>query len=96
MSQTYGIETPHQHIAPSTRRPVRYVVIIDSGDCAITRLMLDTHQQVAEFDAGAPEVAQMISGLTPAKIANQPEWDEALKGHSAAERAAADVYTLEV
>lgn len=96
MSQTYGIESPSGHNAGPLRQPVRYVVLIDTGGSAIARLMLDTRQQVGEFDAGTPEVLQMITGLTPAKVANTREWDAVLQGHSAAERSAADVYTLEV
>lgn len=96
MSQTYGIESPVGHVAPPPRQAVRYVVVIDAGGAAITRLMLDTREQVAEFDAGTPEVVQMIQGLAAAKVAHRPEWDAALRGHSAEERMAADVYTLDV
>jgi len=38
----------------------------------------------------------MIRGLAPSRDASGPEWDRALGGHSAAERAAAAVYTLDV
>jgi hypothetical protein len=96
MSQTYGIEAPHGHHASPQQPPVRYVIVIDSGGSSVTRLMLATRQQVAEFDAGNPEVVQMIQGLTPAKVANHPEWDAALRGHSAEERSRADVYTLQM
>ncbi|MES2090815.1 MAG: hypothetical protein V4532_12665 [Pseudomonadota bacterium] len=94
MSQTYGIESPSRHTAGSLREPVRYVVLIDSGGSSIARLMLDTRQQVEEFDSATSEVVQMIIGLSPAKVANEPEWDAALQGHSTLERMAADVYTL--
>lgn len=57
---------------------------------------LDTREQVAEFDAGTEEAAQMTAGLVPAKGADGPEWDRALEGHSATEHIAADVFTLEV
>lgn len=96
MSQTYGIESPRDHIARPQRPPVRYVIVIDSGGAAVTRLLLDTRLQVDEFEGGAPEVSQMIQGLAPVKGANGPEWDAALQGHSELERTAADVYTLEV
>lgn len=96
MSQTFGIEAPKDHIARPQRMPVRYVVVIDSGGEAITRLFLETRQQVDEFAGGAPEVVQMVQGLTPRKGADGPQWDEALKGHSMPERIAADVYILEV
>lgn len=96
MSQTYGIESPSGHTARPQRLPVRYVVVIDSGDSPIARLMLATRQQVGELDAGAPEVIQMITGITPAQVANLAEWDTALQGHSVDERRAAQVYTLTV
>ena len=54
------------------------------------------YELVAEFDAGAEEVAVMAQRLTPRKGAQGAEWDRALEGHSARERAAADVYTLDV
>lgn len=96
MSQTFGMETPGQHHSQPVREPVRYVVVIDAGDSTIARLLLATRQQVAEFDAGAPEIMQMIVGVRPAQIANSADWDHALNGHSALERSAANVYTLDV
>lgn len=96
MSQTYGIETPGSHHSHPEREPVRYVVVIDAGDSTIARLLLATRQQVAEFDAGAPEVVQMLAGIRPAKTANSADWDHVLRGHSALERSAAHVYTLDV
>ncbi|MDE2594174.1 MAG: hypothetical protein KGL57_08030 [Burkholderiales bacterium] len=96
MSQTYGIETPSGHTVQTLRQPVRYVVVIDAGDSPIARLLVDTRQQVGELDAGAPEVIQMIQGLSPAHAASGPEWDVALQAHSAQERDAAKVYTLTV
>lgn len=96
MSQTYGIESPSEHTAQTLRQPVRYVVVIESGDSPIARLMLATRQQVGELDAGAPEVIQMIQGITPSMAASAPEWDIPLQAHSAPERAEARVYTLTV
>ncbi len=96
MSQTYGIESAKRQSEGLQRKPVRYVIIIDTGGAAIARLFLETHQQVDEFDAGVPEVLQMIQGLVPAKGALGAEWDAALRGHSMAERAAAEVYALTV
>lgn len=96
MSQTYGIEKPQGHIERPQRPPVRYVVVIDSGGAAVSRLFLATRRQVDEYDGGVPEVAQMIQGIRPLKGASGPEWDLALQGHSMQERQAADVYTLEV
>ena len=96
MSQTYGMESPGKHHAGTSRPPVRYVVIIDGGGSAIARLMLETREQVQEFEGGTPEVVQMIQGLVPVKGANDPEWDQALQAHSTQERMAAEVYTLPV
>jgi hypothetical protein len=90
------MESPGGHVSRPERAPVRFVVVIDSGDTPIARLMLATREQVAEFDAGAPEVVQMIAGVRAAKVAATAEWDMALKGHSVQERHAADVYTLDV
>ena len=96
MGQGFGCESPRAHSQTSHRKPARYLVVIDSGGFAIARLFLDTHELVAEFDAGTEETAQMAAGLVPTKGAGGPEWDRALEGHSAAERSAADVYTLDV
>lgn len=96
MSQTYGIESPAGHVARPQRKPVRYLVIIEAGGSAVAKLLLDTRQQVGEFDAGAQEVIQMTQGLMPTRGAEGGEWDVALQAHSSAERRAADVYVLDV
>jgi len=96
MSQGFGMESPRAHSQTSHRRPARYLIVIDSGGYIVARLFLETREQVAEFDAGSEEAAQMTAGLVPIKGANGSEWDRALEGHSAAERSAADVYTLDV
>ena len=96
MSQGFGRESPRAHTHTSHRRPARYLVVLDSGGFAVARLFLETRELVGEFDAATEEVAQMTAGLMPANGAGGPEWDRALEGHSAAERAAAEVYTLDV
>ncbi len=96
MGQGFGGESPRAHTQTAHRRPARFLLVIDSGGSVVARLFLDTREQVAEFDAGTEEAAQMTAGLVPTKGADGPEWDRALGGHSAAERVAADVYTLEV
>lgn len=96
MSQDFGGESPRAHTQRSHRKPARYLIVIDSGGVAIARLFLDTRELVAEFDAGTEETANMAAGLVPTQGAGGPEWDRALEGHSAAERRAADVYTLDV
>ncbi len=96
MSQNFGSESPRAHVQTSHRKPARYLVVIESGGFVLARLFLATRELVAEFDAGTEEAAQMTVGLVPTKGADGPEWDAALEGHSAAERRAAEVYTLDV
>jgi hypothetical protein len=96
MSQGFGNESPRAHVQTALRKPARYLVVIDSGGFSVARLFLETREQIAEFDAATEEVAQLTSGLAPARGADSPEWDRALEGHSAAERRGADVYTLAV
>ena len=96
MSQTYGIEAPGAHKGAPHRRPARFLIVIDSAGSMVARLFLDTRELVAEVDASTEEVAVMTRGLQPERGAGAPEWDRALEGHSAAEREAAEVYTLDV
>ncbi len=96
MSQDFGIEKPAGHTHSAHRQPARYLVLIDAAGVSLARLFQATREQVAEFDGGTEEVARMTQGLVPARGADAPEWDRALDGHSAAERAAAAVYTLDV
>lgn len=96
MSEGFGMESPRAHIQKAHQKPARFLVVIDAGGYVVARLFLATREQVAEFDAGAEEAAQMTTGRVPSQGANGPEWDAALQGHSAAERSAASVYTLDV
>jgi hypothetical protein len=96
MSQDFGTPSPHTHVQTEHRKISRYLVVIDAGGVGVARLFLDSREQVAEFDAGTEEAAQMIFGLVPGQGADGPEWDRALQGHSPAERAAAKVYSLDV
>lgn len=96
MSQNFGSESPRVHAQTAHRKPSRYLVVIDAGGMAVARLYLESRELVAEFDAGTEEAAQMTAGLAPTQGAEGPEWDRALEGHSAAERRAAEVYTLEL
>lgn len=96
MSQDFGRESPAPHLQKAHRAPARYMVVIDAGGVGVARLFLASREQVAEFDAGTEEAVQMIAGLKPAQGADGPEWDQALQGHSRAERRAARVYTLDV
>jgi hypothetical protein len=96
MSQGFGSESPRAHTQTLHRKPARFLVVIDSGGNAIARLFLDTRELVAEFDAATEEAAQMTAGRVPTRGAGGAEWDRALEGHSAAERSAADIYTLDI
>ncbi len=96
MSQGYGIEAQHKPNGGPHRPPARYLVIIDSGGSMVARLFLETREEVSEIDAGSEEVAQMTQGLKPTQDATDATWDEALGAHSPTERAAADVYVLDL
>lgn len=96
MSQTFGMESPRPHLSATLREPVRFVVVIDSGGLKIARLFLATRTLVEEVDAAVEEIGSMTAGLIPAPGALGSEWDQALAGHSVAERAAAQVFTLAI
>jgi len=96
MDETFGIEAFKRRPDEPHRAPVRYLVIIDEAGSAVARLFLASREQVGEVDAGSEEIAQLVRGRSPERGASGPEWDRALLGHSAAERAAAEVYTLDV
>ena len=96
MSQNFGIEKPAEHSHSPHRAPARYLVLIDAAGVSLARLFLATREQVAEFDGGTEEVSRMTRGLVSEHAAAAAEWDRALDGHSAAERSAAEVYTLDV
>jgi hypothetical protein len=96
MNQGFGMESPSRHAHTSLRKAARYLVVIDSGGYAVARLFLDTREQIAEFDASTEETSSMTSGQVSIKGAEGAEWDRALAGHSAVERAGAHVYRLTV
>jgi hypothetical protein len=95
MSQDYGGESPRGHTQTVHRTPTRYLVVIEAGGVAVARLFLANREAVAEFDAGTEEAAQLTAGRVAAHGAEGPEWDQALAGHSADERRAAAIYTLD-
>ena len=96
MDETFGIESPARHTERPHRPPVRYLVIIDEAGSAVARLFIASREQVGEVDAGSEEIARLVRGREPERGASGPEWDRALLAHSSAERAAAEVYTLDV
>jgi hypothetical protein len=76
--------------------PARYLILIESDGAMLARMFDAQRIQRAEFDAASEEVAVMTSGLQPVSDAANTAWDQPLAGHNAAERAAAQVYTLDV
>lgn len=96
MDRGFGREVPAVSTRKPHRRPARYLLLIDAGGTTVVRLFTEGRQSVGEFDAGIEELAPMIQGLQPFEGACGPEWDHALEGHSATERAAAAVYRLPV
>jgi hypothetical protein len=74
----------------------RNLVLIDAGGSTVARLFTAAREAAGEFDAGSEEVALMTRHLEPGAGADAPEWDRTFEGHSAAERAVAVVYTLDV
>ena len=95
MNHGFGIERPDAHTESERRASALYLVLIDAGGAVSAILFTAAREQVGEFDAGSEEVAVMTRGLAPVTGAGGAEWDRALAGHSAAERAAAQVYTLD-
>jgi hypothetical protein len=95
MDYAYGLEAHAHPDASPPRPPIRYLVIVPAAEWAIALLFLESRELVGNVPAGSEEVVSMIEGLTPTKSGHLPEWDAALAGHSAEERAGADVYVLE-
>ncbi|MBV8035590.1 MAG: hypothetical protein JOY88_11090 [Pelomonas sp.] len=87
---------PQRHAQQDHRQVSRYLVVIASSAGPVAKLFLDSREQVGEFDAGTEEVAVMTRNATSSLGAAEPEWDKALAGHSAGERAAAMVYLLDL
>lgn len=96
MNDGFGHEVPPRHGQQAHRQVSRYLVVIGSTDGGVARLFLADRTQVGEFDAGTEEIAQMTRNAPATTGASGPEWDRALAGHTAAERAAATVYELDV
>lgn len=76
--------------------PAKYLVLIENGGASTALLFTADRQQVAEFDGSSEEVAVMTRELLSTRGADAPEWDQALSGSSRAERAKAELYTLDV
>lgn len=96
MNDGFGHEVPQQHAQRTHREVTRWLIVIPSADGALARLFSGERTQVAEFDAGTEEVNDLIQTAAACSGASGPEWDRALGGHTAAERANATVYELAV
>jgi hypothetical protein len=96
MNQGFGMESASTQAHTLLRKAARYLLLTDSGGNTVARLFLDPREQIAEFDASTEETSSMTSGQVSTKGAEGAEWDPALAGHSAVERAGAHVYQLTV
>ncbi|MFT3955923.1 MAG: hypothetical protein QM722_16490 [Piscinibacter sp.] len=76
--------------------PARFLVLIDASGAMTARLFDAERRLLGDFDASSEEVAVMTKGLVGSNGADAAAWDEALAGHNAAERRAAEVFTLDV
>jgi hypothetical protein len=76
--------------------PAKFLVIIDSGGSSEAIMYTADRVRVADFDASIEETSLMTRGIKPTVGADGPEWDHVLAGHSRQERAAAQVYLLDV
>lgn len=76
--------------------PAKFLVVIDAGGSMVARLFDAERKPLAEFDASSEEVAVMTTGLAPQRSGLEHAWAKALAGHNPDERAAAEVYTLDV
>ncbi len=94
MAQNFGMPMPAAHSGAQRSRPVKYLVTIDSGGYRVARLFLANRELVNEFDAAVAELGYMTAGVVPQVGLLGAEWDLALRGHSVAERAGAEAYTL--
>ena len=90
------IRHPERQPPPMHQPPAKYLIVIDSAGGMIARMFDAKRRLMVDFDASSSEVAVMTQGLVPTRDANDPAWDAALAGHSAAERRAAEVYLLDV
>lgn len=96
MNNGFGHEVPPRHAQQTHRQVTRYLVVISSVNGPIARLFLASREQVAEFDAGTEEVTQLTKAVPGTTGASGAEWDKALGSHTAAERAGATVYELDI
>lgn len=95
MNNGYGHEVPTPHTPHALRPPARFLVVLNTGDGGVALLCDTDRRPVQEFMAGSEEVTTLTAGLASHTGASGPEWDIALAGHSAEQRAGAAVYLLD-
>jgi hypothetical protein len=76
--------------------PVKFLVLIEAGDGMVARFFDADHRHMSDIDAASEEVAVMTRGLVPEHAGNDASWRQPLSSHTAEERAAAQIYTLEL
>ncbi len=76
--------------------PVKFLIVIDAGGAMVARLFNADRAHVMDMDASTQDVVATIEGVVPTHSGTAPEWDAALAGHNADERAQAQVYALAV
>jgi hypothetical protein len=76
--------------------PVKYLILIEAGGSMVARMYDADRVHVSDIDASSEDVAAMTTGLVPTRDALDAAWAQALEGHNADERAAAQVFTLAV
>jgi hypothetical protein len=96
MSQDFGIQMPMRHDVTVHTKPVKYLVLIESGGGMLAKLFLESKELSMECDAASAEVASMTADLTPEVGACAPEWDAALCAFDPKARALAEIFTLTV
>ena len=77
-------------------KPVRYLVLIESGGAPIARLFDADQAHILDIDATSEEVTDMTAGHTPAHDGTENKWDKPLQGHTLQERQAAQIFTLDI
>jgi hypothetical protein len=77
-------------------KPVRYLVLIESAGTPVARMFDADHTHILDIDATSEEVVDMTGGRVPEHNAGDAQWDAILQGHTAQERQAAQIFTLDI
>ena len=76
--------------------PAKYLVLIEAAGAMTARLFDAQRRHLADLDAASEEIPALVAGLTAEAGADAAVWGSALRGHSAAELRAAQVFSLPV